>query len=74
MKLRHTGPSFSALLRFATSLCSALVLVFGVSAQDRFPTKSWSKADPATVGLDSKALGALDADIAAANTDWWTRC
>jgi len=64
MKLRHTGPSFSALLRFTISLSSALILVFGVSAQDQFPTKSWSKADPAAVGLDSVALGALDADIA----------
>src|ERR1700730_3046560 len=64
MKWSRTGRGVSALLPFAISLCSALILVFGASAQDRFPTKGWSKADPPTVGLDSVALGALDADIA----------
>ncbi len=65
MKLNLTLPSLSALLRFALWLPAVLSFISGARAQDQFPTKSWPRAEPAAVGLDSAALGALDADIAA---------
>ncbi len=64
MKLNRTRPCLSAPLRFAFSLSAVLICISGAGAQDRFPTKGWPKAEPASVGLDSAALGALDADIA----------
>jgi len=65
MKLNLTLPSLSTLLRFALWLPAVLSFISGARAQDQFPTKSWPRAEPAAVGLDSAALGALDADIAA---------
>jgi len=65
MKLNLTLPSLSTLLRFALWLPAVLSFISGARAQDQFPTKSWPRAEPAAVGLDSSALGALDADIAA---------
>jgi CubicO group peptidase (beta-lactamase class C family) len=64
MKSNRKGQGPCALFRFAISVSWALILVFGADAQDRFPTKGWPKAEPAAVGLDSGALGSLDADIA----------
>src|SRR5260370_21266468 len=64
MKLNRTHVCFSAPLRFAFSLSAVLLFISAAGAQDRFPTKGWPKAEPASVGLDSAALGALDADIA----------
>jgi len=64
MKLNRTHVCLSAPLRFAFSLSAILLFISAAGAQDRFPTKGWPKAEPASVGLDSAALGALDADIA----------
>ncbi len=64
MKWKRTRPGHSARLRFVISLSIVLVFIAGADAQDQFPTKSWPKAEPAAVGLDSAALSALDADIA----------
>src|SRR5260370_12768279 len=64
MKLNRPPFCLSAPLRFAFSLSAILLFLSRASAQDRFPTKGWPKAEPASVGLDSATLGALDADIA----------
>jgi CubicO group peptidase (beta-lactamase class C family) len=64
--VRSTGArrtSFSARFPFGALLLAVFLSYAG--AQDQFPTKGWPKAEPAAVGLDSAALGALDADIAA---------
>ncbi len=42
----------------------AVLLAPGVMAQTQWPTKRWPTALPAAVGLDAKALAALDAEIA----------
>src|SRR5712692_10277876 len=64
MKLNRTHARLSALLRCAAGLSAVLICISGAGAQDRFPTKGWPKAEPASMGLDSAALGALDADVA----------
>src|SRR5260370_21202049 len=64
MKLNRAHVCLSAPVRFAFSLSAILLFISAEGAQDRFPTKGWPKAEPASVGLDSAALGALDADIA----------
>src|SRR6266852_7240353 len=64
MKLNRTRPCLSAPLRFAFSLSAVLICISGAGAQDRFPTKGWPKAEPAAVGLNSAALGDLEANIA----------
>src|SRR5258708_38560709 len=63
-KLTRPHAGLSALLRCAAGLYAVLICISGAGAQDRFPTKGWPKAEPASVGLDSATLGALDADIA----------
>src|SRR5712692_1197933 len=70
MKLNRTHVCLSAPLRFAFSLSAILLFISAAGAQDRFPTKAWPKAEPASVGLDSVALGALDADIASGKYGW----
>src|SRR6266852_4733083 len=64
MKWNRIRPGLSARLRFAIPLSAVLVFIASARAQDPFPTKGWPKAESAAVGLDSAALGALDADIA----------
>jgi hypothetical protein len=44
---------------------AAFVLAQSLSAQGQWPTKGWPATTPSAVGLDPKALAALDADIAA---------
>jgi CubicO group peptidase (beta-lactamase class C family) len=65
MKLNRTRPCLSAPFRFVFSLFAVWLFISAADAQDQFPTKGWPKTEPAVVGLDSAALGALDADIAA---------
>jgi len=43
----------------------AITLVSATRAQSGWPVKDWSSVDPASVGLDPKALSAFDADITA---------
>jgi CubicO group peptidase (beta-lactamase class C family) len=64
MKFNRTRAVFSALLRGLVWLSAAVVFISGVCAQDQFPTKGWARTEPANVGLDASALGALDGDIA----------
>src|SRR6202140_1263559 len=64
MKLNRIRAVFSVPLRSVVWLSAALIFISGAGAQDQFPTKGWAKAEPANVGMDSGALGALDADIA----------
>lgn len=65
MKLDRTCAVLFVLLRGVVWLSAAFIFVSGAGAQDQFPTKGWAKAEPANVGLDLRALSALDADIAA---------
>ncbi len=48
----------------ALVLFVAVLLAPCVTAQDQWPTKRWPTSTPAAVGLDAKALGELDAEIA----------
>src|SRR5260370_28679192 len=63
-KLSRTHARLSGLRRGAAGLSAVLICISGAGAKDRFPTKGRPKAQPASVGLDSATLGALDADIA----------
>ena len=64
MKLNRTRAVFPVRLRCVIWLSTALIFISSARAQDQFPTKGWAKTEPANVGLNSRALGALDADIA----------
>ena len=64
MKSNRIRGCVSAMLRSSLPLFATLISISAAYAQDPFPTKGWPKAEPAAVGLDSAALGSLDADIA----------
>ena len=46
-------------------LASTLGAVAPAAAQEPWPTRDWTSASPAEVGLDTKVLAAFDADLAA---------
>jgi CubicO group peptidase (beta-lactamase class C family) len=64
MKSNRIRGCVSAMLRSSLPLFAILISISGAHAQDPFPTKGWPKAEASTVGLNSAALGSLDADIA----------
>ena len=64
MKSNRIRGCVSAMLRSSLPLFAILISISGAHAQDPFPTQGWPKAEAATVGLNSAALGSLDADIA----------
>ena len=51
---------YSAIVLLVTTLAVPLA-----RAQEQWPTKRWPTANPSAVGLDSKTLAAIDADVAA---------
>jgi CubicO group peptidase (beta-lactamase class C family) len=58
----------SGILLIRRTLLTALLLIAlsdATFAQSTWPLRDWSLADPASVGLDAKALASFDADITA---------
>ena len=64
MKVNRARAVFSLPFRGMALLSAVLIFIASARAQDQFPAKGWAKGEPANLGLDPRALGALDADVA----------